>query len=266
MKENKLDPDRKRKGIFTSGFISRTDNFDIALYYTGRNTAGENLKELLQLRNHEHGVPIQMCDASSNNEQDAFDVLLSNCLTHGRRKFVDLIEAFPYECIYIIEVLREVYHNDSITKCMLMTDDERLAYHQEHSGLIMEKMHVWMATQLEEKKVEPNSNLGGAILYMIRHWQPLTLFLRQAGAPLDNNIVERALKKSILHRKNSLFFKTKHGAEIGDWYMSIIHTCELNHVNPFHYLTHVLKNYRAVAISPGLWLPRNYQIQLRTHP
>lgn len=31
----------------------------------------------------------------------------------------------------------------------------------------------------------------------------LTLFLRQEGAPLDNNICERALKKSILHRKTA---------------------------------------------------------------
>ena len=189
MKENKLNPDRKRKGIFTSGFISRADNFDIALYYTGRNTAGENLKGLLQQRERERGVPIQMCDASSNNEQDKFDVLLANCLTHGRRKFIELIEAFPQECIYIIEVLREIYHNDSITRSNRMTEHERLAYHQKYSGPIMDKMHIRITALLEEKKVEPNSSLGSAISYMLRHWQPLTLFLRQAGAPLDNNIV-----------------------------------------------------------------------------
>jgi transposase len=41
---------------------------------------------------------------------------------------------------------------------------------------------------------------------MLKHWDPLTLFLRQPGAPLDNNLCERALKKAILHRKNALFY------------------------------------------------------------
>ena len=266
IKENKEDADRKRKGIFTSGFISRTNDFDIALYYTGRNTAGENLKKLLQRRNGKSGPPIQMCDASNNNEQDEFDVLLANCLTHGRRKFVDLIEEFPQECIYIIEALREIYRNDSIARRERMTDHERLVYHQKHSAPILDEMHIWMTAQFDEKKTEPNSSLGGAISYMLRHWQPLTLFLRQAGAPLDNNIVERALKKAILHRKNSLFFKTEHGAEIGDCYMSIIHTCELNHINQLHYLIQVLKNRDAVLAAPELWLPWNYQTQLHSQP
>ena len=64
----------------------------------------------------------------------------------------------------------------------------------------------------------------------------LLVYLAQ-GAPLDNNLVERALKKAILHRKNLLFYKTLNGAEVGDLYMSLIHTCELNAVNPLDYLT-----------------------------
>ncbi len=75
--------------------------------------------------------------------------------------------------------------------------------------------------------MEPNSGLGKAISYMLRQWPALTLFLREPGAPLDNNLCERALKKAILHRKNSLFYKTLNGAEVGDLYMSLIHTCEL---------------------------------------
>jgi hypothetical protein len=64
------------------------------------------------------------------------------------------------------------------------------------------------------------------IIWETALWDRLTLFLHQAGAPLDSNIVERALKKCILHRKNSLFYKTTHGAEVGDLFMSLIHTCE----------------------------------------
>ena len=90
---------------------------------------------------------------------------------------------------------------------------------------------------LDSRRTEPNSRLGKAIQYMLRHWKALTLFLRTAGAPLDNNICERSLKRAILHRKNSLFYKTLNGAQVGDLYMSLIHTCELNGANPFDYLT-----------------------------
>lgn len=87
----------------------------------------------------------------------------------------------------------------------------------------------------------------------------LTLFLRQAGAPLDNNICERALKKAIRHRKNSLFYKTENGAGVGDLFMSLIHTCELNDANPFDYLSELQKHATKLAKHPAAWMPWNYR-------
>ena len=120
---------------------------------------------------------------------------------------------------------RPVWYNDELAREQKLTPEERLSFHQEHSGPLMKSLQEWMEAQLAEHKVEPNSGLGKAIQYMLRHWTPLTLFLRQAGTPVDNNLVERALKKAILHRKNSLFYKTENGAEVGDLFMSLIHTC-----------------------------------------
>ena len=119
--------------------------------------------------------------------------------------------------------------------------------------------HCRLARQLEEKRTEPNSALGGAIGYMLKHWDPLTLFLRQAGAPLDNNVCERALKKAILHRKNALFYKTRNGARVGDLFMSLIYTCQLNEANPFDYLTELQRHAEAVAACPERWMPWNYR-------
>jgi transposase len=86
-----------------------------------------------------------------------------------------------------------------------MSPEQRLHFHQVESGPRMKDLEAWFKKQFAERKVEPNSGLGEAILYMQKYWDKLTLFLRQAGAPLDNNIVERTLK--ILHRKNALFYK-----------------------------------------------------------
>ena len=57
---------------------------------------------------------------------------------------------------------------------------------------MLEDLHGWLTAQLADHLVEPNSSLGQAITHLLKHWGPLTLFLRQAGAPLDNNIVDAA--------------------------------------------------------------------------
>ena len=140
-----------------------------------------------------------------------------------------------------------------------LTPDERLQFHQEHSGPVMEQLHRWLEAQFAERKTEPNSGLGKAITYLLRHWRPLTLFLRQAGAPLDNNIVERALKRAVLHRKNALFYRTLNGAQVGDLFMSLIHTCQLCGANSFDYLTELQRHAQELAAKPAEWMPWNYR-------
>ena len=85
--------------------------------------------------------------------------------------------------------------------------------------------------------------------------------MRDAGAPLDNNICERALKRAVLHRKNALFYRTLHGSEVGDLFMSLIHTCELHGANPFDYLTELQRHARELAAESvgvdALELPRD---------
>ena len=139
-----------------------------------------------------------------------------------------------------------------------MTPQQRLTFHQVESGPLIDQLKTWFAQQIDEKRCEPNSGLGSAIAYMQKRWEELTLFLRVPGAPLDSNIVERALKRAILHRKGSLFFKTKRGAGVGDLFMSLIHTCELSDVNAFDYLTVLQQNTDHLAREPSQWMPWNY--------
>ena len=122
----------------------------------------------------------------------------------------------------------------------------------------MEQLHGWLDAQLAEAKTEPNSGLGKAVSYLLNHWEALTLFLREKGAPLDNNLCERALKKVILNRKNALFYKSPNGAMVGDLFMSLIHTCELNGVNPFRYLTALQRHATEVKHAPADWMPWNH--------
>jgi len=256
-----------RTGTFTSGVvsISQTDSgeeLQIALYFSGRNHAGENLAEVLKRRAADLGPAIQMSDALSRNVPKVgpgVELLVANCLAHGRRNFVEVVGNFPEECRWVLETLGQVYANDAVAKERKMTPAERLQFHQEHSQPLMESLKEWMGQQFSERKVEPNSGLGKAITYMDRHWKALTLFLREPGAPLDNNVCERILKRAILHRKNALFYRTQNGADVGDLFQSLIQTCDLNDVNSFDYLVELLRHAKELAASPADWMPWNYR-------
>jgi hypothetical protein len=130
------------------------------------------------------------------------------------------------------------------------------------SGPFMADLERWLLEQVREKRVEPNSGLGQAIAHSLKHCQQLTLFLREPGVPLDNNLAERSLKRAIMHRKNSMFYKTQKGAQAGDLTMSLLHSAELNQVNPFDYLVALLRNHAFVEENPEEWLPWNYQATL----
>ncbi len=250
----------ERTGIFTSGIVSTREGREIALFFTGRKYAGENLADVLAQRASELGPPIQMCDGLlSRNLPKEFEVILSGCNVHSRRNFVDVAPDFPDECRFVIETLRDVYANEAQAKEQGMPPDERLAFHQAQSGPLMDRLEKWLDEQIAHKKVEPNSALGQAIFYMKKHWTALTKFLHAAGAPLDNTTCERALKKAILHRKGSLFYKTQNGANVGDAFMSLIHTAERCGADPFDYLVQLQRNAAELAENPGSWMPWNYR-------
>jgi len=269
-----LDPARaaaaasssERKSVSTSGIISVLNGHRIALFFTGHRHAGENLTTVLQQRATELDRPIHMWDALPQNLPDLpeeLQTIVAHCLAHARRHFVDVTANFPDQCLYVLKSLKVVYTNEALAKQQGMSPPERLAFHQAHRQATMDGLKVWLTAQLEDKKVEPNSGLGEAITYMLKHWEPLTLFLHQPGAPLDNNVCERALKKAILHRKNAYFYKTEHGAHVGDLFMSLIHTCELNGVNPLDYLTQLLQHPNELAAHPADWMPWTYQETLQ---
>jgi transposase len=252
----------QRTGVFTSGIVSTAAGRQIALYFTGRQHAGENIADVLGQRTRESGPVIQMCDALSWNAPKlaaGVELLVAHCLAHGRRQVVEVAQNFPVECRHVLEQLGEVYGNDARTRETGMTPEQRLRFHQQHSQPIMDELHRWLEAQFAERRAEPNSSLGKAITYLLRHWKPLTLFLRQAGAPLDNNLCERALKRAVLHRKNALFYRTLNGAQVGDLFMSLIHTCQLCGANSFDYLVELQRHARELAASPAEWMPWNYR-------
>ena len=256
LKENKQLAEGERRGLQTTGIVARVEGRQIVLYQSGRRHAGENIDELLRARAAHLPPPKQMGDALSSNWSREFETIICKCLAHARRQFVEIETAFPVECGRVLNDLAAVYRFDAETRAM--SDEERLLYHQRHSGPVLTTLRAWITERIENRQVEPNNSLGGAFAYLLKHGDGLTRVLEVAGAPLDNNVVERALKLVVLHRKNALFFRTEHGAAIGDLLFSLIETCQQNGVSAWDYLVSLVRHARAVRGDPSRWLPWNY--------
>ncbi len=173
----------ERTGVYTSGVIATKEKRAIALFFTGRQHAGENLADVVKRRAAELREPVQMSDALSANTSGDFKSIVANCLAHARRGFVDVANDFPEESRFVLETLSEVYRTNAMAKAQQLSPEARLALHQRESRRRMEKLEAWLDEQFRDKKVEPNSGLGAAIKYMKKHWPKLTRFLRCQTLP-----------------------------------------------------------------------------------
>ena len=248
-----------RTGMHTTALVVKIGAHTAILYYSSRRHAGENLQRLLEQREAGLAPPLAMSDAlASNAVADEAAVIRCHCLAHGRRKFSDLEELFPHECQVVLEVISQVFDHDEQARQAQLSPEARLAYHQAQSQPLMDGLKRWLDTQMNDHLVEPNSALGKAMGYMQRHWVPLTRFLSVPGAPLDNNLAERALKLFIRQRKNSLFYKNEHSAYIASVLTSLIATCIYAGVNAVEYLVALQEHRGEVRADPAAWLPWAY--------
>jgi len=252
----------ERTGMQTTALMVQVGERRICLYYTGRRHAGENLAALLRKRESGRDKPLVMSDALNHNNAAEDALIRCHCLAHGRRKFSELDDAFPVESAVVVTALKDVFDHDEYARTEQMPAQARLAYHQRKSGPIMKKLKRWLDRQVAQRFAEPNSSLGKAILYMVDHWATLTRFLTEPGAPIDNNLAERALKLVIRQRKNSLFYATEHSAYIASILTSVIATCVQAGVNALDYLVAVQHHRHEVFANPHAWLPWNYEAAL----
>ena len=260
--EIQKETDPQRTGLFTSGIVSESEQHPIALFFTGRAHAGENLAQVLDQREPERAPPLHMRDGLAHNNPLGHVTVPCGCNVHARRNFIELQSRFPEEVRHVVDSFAEVYRVEAQAKASKLNPQQRLEAHQASSQRVMDDLKAWFSQLIDGKTVEPNSPLGEAIAYTQKRWTELTQFLRIPGAPLDNNVTERILKMSILHRKNSLSYRTQRGAEVGDLFMTLIQACRANEVNPFDYLLAVVRNAPVAKANPDRWMPWNYQANL----
>lgn len=277
---------KKPVNMHTSVLLAELLNQNrIALFITDEKQAGHAVSRILLKRPEELPSPVLMADALAGNNLDSSVKIFveeARCLVHARRQFYRVLEQHPNLITLIIKRLARVWHHDALLKEQGVDPETRLLFHKERSLPILERIRKLCFLYLNEKAknkkhppgfndpprkrensrigtVEPNSNLGKAMKYFLRHYEGLSLFTRHKDAPLDNNADERAVKKKVLIRKNSLFHATEHGAMVSDILLSLSYTCELCEADVFEYFTILSLHRKAVLQNPKLFLPWNYK-------
>jgi hypothetical protein len=195
---------------------------------------------------------MRMSDALAANKLNNLNVIVLLCWAHARRKFYEIKDSFPDETQKVLEIIGTLYHLDAEIRRDNLDDIARMELHKTQSLPLLEALKTWLLQEVEQKRIEPKGELGKAVKYLMNHWANLINFCFHPGAPLDNNLAERLQKIIILVRKNSLFFKTMHGATVGCMLVGLLATVKMNKGNPFEYIVALIENSRQPKVFPAV--------------
>ncbi len=271
-----------RTGIHTTCIYAETEHGDLRLFSTGIHHSGEVFWEMMSSRIKDDKTIMRMSDCGSMNsetppelipnpEDTSFTplngpaqsatsaILYLYCLQHVRDRFVKLKDHFPQESQKVLDWLAKVYAIDAKSKALSLSEQARLAFHQEYSAPIMEELKNWCENQMSARNIEPNSNLGEAVIYLLAHYHDVTGFLRHGGASLDNNLSEQTVKVVKRHLKNSQSYLTNQGSKVGDCFMTVIETVKLYDISPIKFIEGCLFHGDLLLENPEKFAPWNFK-------
>lgn len=182
------------------------------------------------------------------------------CWAHVRRKFFEARQLAPEECRYALEAILALYEVEYQAAAEnLLGSDKHLALRKARSKVVIDELHKWLEEQKE--RFAPQSPVGRAIRYPLKHWESLVRFLEDAKLPLDNNMSERLLRVIALGRKNFMFVGNNGAGHHLAVLQSLVASCQINGVDPQAYLSDVLIRIQSHPQSqidellPNRWKP-----------
>lgn len=223
----------------------------IVLYKYQPSRSGENPKAFLK---GFHGY-LQTDGYSGYNAVE--DVIHIGCLAHARRKFEEASKAQPKgkrspTAEQGIAYCTKLFDLEKQYAAQQLTFEERKQQRLERSKPVLDAMLVWANT----RNAAPKSKLGEALTYLKNQWEPLNNFLLDGRIEISNNRAERSIKPFVMSRKNFLFANTPLGAQSSAVIFSLIETAKENDLDPYRYLTFVLKEAPKLSVQDPDWAAR----------
>jgi len=183
----------------------------------------------------------------------------AQCWAHTRRQYLKAESQYPELVSQVLDGIGALYRVEERIGEQALTGESKLAYRQEYSQPITDKIFVWCQEQLNQSTLTPKDPFYKALAYTLKRERELKVFLEDAGVPLDTNHLERSLRPIPMGRKNWMFCWTEVGAEQVGIIQSLIITCQLHDIDPMIYLVDVLQRVavhpakKVEELTPRLW-------------
>jgi len=177
------------------------------------------------------------------------------CWAHARRKFVDNVSVERGEPFTALAFIAQLYQIERDAKGM--SSRERRRFRQKHARPVLRAFKKWLDDKA--RTLLPKSELAKAVGYVLRQWDSLVRYTEDGDLEIDNNAAERALRRVAVGRKNWLFAGNDEGGRRAAILYSLIGSCQLHGIDPFHYLRDVFRRLPAqpahalAELTPKAW-------------
>ena len=179
------------------------------------------------------------------------------CWAHARRKFEKAMDNDAKRAGMALAYIQKLYGIEREAREQQLCPGQRKQLRLEQSLPIINELGEWITSELTQ--VLPRSQMGKALAYAAKRWEPLSGYLQDGSLEIDNNPVENTIRPLALGRKNYLFAGSHKAAQRAAMIYSLLGTCKLHGVNPTKWLTHVLANILGTKYNDvrGLY-PQNF--------
>lgn len=185
------------------------------------------------LKNYE-GAVVTDGFAGYNAIRRAEKIRVQHCWAHARREFFERCDDYPDECEKALDLIDLIFAMEASAK----TFEELKVLRQGDIKFVVEQFYAWL---LETRpRFLPSEGVAKAIEYCLKFWPELTLFLRDLSVPVDNNEAERALRHSVMGKKNFAGSKTINGADVAAVLYTLIESAKKAAMQPREYLKYVI--------------------------
>ena len=177
-------------------------------------------------------------------------------MAHARRYFEKALVDHKELAEYFITRLQAVYKVEREIRDENKSDEEIILLRKEKSLPVLNELEKWLN---EHSNEPPSTPIGKAIAYTLSRWKKLTIYIDHPFLEIDNNLVENAIRPTVLGRKNYLFSGSHESAQRTAMFYSFIGSCKMNGINPQEWLMDVLiklpetKSSELHTLLPNYW-------------
>ena len=259
MDETPIKAGRKERGKLKRGYFWPIYGADHELVFTYHASRGRQLIEQLIRDTFQGTLLTDGYAAYARYVAQTEGVTHAQCWVHSRRKFVEAQSRDPEAAEAALAQIGQLYQIEQQLQDRGLTGEKKRDYRLTHSKPVVDAFFEWCQAQCQRTDLTPTHPMTTALQYVRKREVELRVFLEDPAVQPDTNHLEREIRPIPMGRKNWLFCWTEIGAEHVGIIQSLISTCKLHGVNPYHYLTDVLQRIsqhpvsRVEELTPRRW-------------